>query len=326
MAFRRLAEGIVVDQERAARIRGEEARKREEGWGHDDGEEDTEAQIRRLEEELAQEGGGDGGDGGDGEFGGESTEAKIRRLKEEIAQEERGRVRSAALDLARSGTRLKHQSLPHRDSFRGFRMRDAWLPARGDQGIAVLPTCDVEERFERWKQSFPTGMSDRSWGCSFNALAFLDVLTHESATRRMRELESFLESEQKTCPSLPPDTLGQWFNLHGADKGITYTLQQYPIHEKSDLQRFYDMLRHELPLNSCTIMVYNGHYNVVSRTSEDQLYVYEPMFGTRYPIIGRVSDRYWASQTPGKSAILVRATMSRKSGRRPFWKFFKRRV
>lgn len=200
---------------------------------------------------------------------------------------------------------LPEHVIPSNRSARKFRSEALWVPANGEQeGIAVLQNCDINTRIRSWTRRFPYSLCQTMiWGCSINALAFLDVLTHGSALRRIDLVQMSQESgdpARVAHGSLPIRILLQWFNHHGASRGLTYTAHRVQILERDDLDRFYQMLRTELPPNSCTILFNerrlikgSDHYNVVSRTSDGEIVIFEPLLGNRYVIRDKVSERYW---------------------------------
>lgn len=214
--------------------------------------------------------------------------------------------------------KMEEHRLPRSSSFHS----NAWTPAAGKrEGIAVLPTCDIGTKIEQWRAKFPGGLCrTRGWCCSLNALAFLDVLTHDSAVRRAEEAMYHLADESSMHGSLPLSKLMEWFNAHGEEHNVSYRTREFPIGEKEDLERFYAMLRDELPPDSCTIMFLKrntldqcDHYNVVSHDRDGELVVFEPMVGKRYEIGERVSQRYWDGHWAGwyGSIVLVWARIAR---------------
>jgi hypothetical protein len=192
--------------------------------------------------------------------------------------------------------------------------------------LAVLPHCDSETRCAHWLGALN---GEKNRGCGINVLRFMSEIDDPTATQG-------LQTSLTRGPTTPgafgefSDML-RWFNhkLHsvGSDD---YIMERHdvPIETKIEIKSYFDLLKDNMPNNSCTIVKLNrtdecmrrknlhltpGHYVLISKWSDGNLYTYEPLASSpgncvKFPYKGTISDTFfnsYSSQCYMTASLLV---------------------
>ena len=153
------------------------------------------------------------------------------------------------------------------------------------QLLAVLPNCNAETRCKNWPGAL---LGNTRIGCGINVLYFMGQIDNVNT---LNGLKLAAESGEGT----PFSSIVKWFNWKNPNKAnVNYIEQQHPINTVETLKTFYDYLYMIMPNNTCCLAKLNrnihtaravnltpGHYVLVSKESNGQLFTYEPIYSTR---------------------------------------------
>jgi len=149
--------------------------------------------------------------------------------------------------------------------------------------LAILPMCDADIRCNLWLGPLN---NINTIGCGINVLRFMSEIDNPNAEQGLQEAMS--------GSGTPFQHIVNWFNLKSRNLLLNKNYYEgiYDITSIANLSSFFQGIKNSLVNNSCVLVKLNrnddpalrppgltpGHYILLHKDSNGELYTYEPIF------------------------------------------------